>query len=100
MVAVFVSADGKYFLYVLWSESARRFYIGISGDPSHRLEHHNTGAFGGWTSKYRPWKLVLTEEYADYTDARQRELDLKAQKGGVGFFKKTGLDPVKSGRGS
>jgi|SRR5258708_2679685 len=85
--------SGKpYFVYVLWSDSAHRFYIGISEDPVIRLDQHNSGQHG-WTSRLRPWRLVFTEEQPDYTSAKKRENDLKAQKGGKGFFAKTGLDP-------
>jgi len=35
--------EGKpYFVYILWSACASRFYIGISEDPVHRLEQHNS----------------------------------------------------------
>jgi putative endonuclease len=81
-----------HFVYVLWSDSAHRFYIGISEDTAIRLEQHNSGLHG-WTARYRPWRLVFTEEHPDYTSAKKRENDLKAQKGGKGFFVKTGLDP-------
>ena len=93
--------SGKpYFVYVLWSETGKRFYIGISESPAERLAQHNSGDHRGWTSRHRPWALVLSEPYDDYARARERELDLKAQKGGTGFFKKTGLDPMRFGRGS
>ena len=32
-----------YFVYVLWSVSAGKFYIGISEDPAARLQQHNSG---------------------------------------------------------
>src|SRR5437870_3182010 len=93
-------SNRPYFLYVLWSASARRCYIGISEAPANRLQQHNSGEFGGWTTRYRPWTLVVSEEYPTYAEARHRELELKAQKGGKGFFAKTGLDPDRFGRGS
>ena len=77
-----------YFVYVLWSASARRFYVGISEAPGDRLEQHNSGEFSSWTNRYRPWTLVLSEEYPTYAEARRRELDLKAQKGGKGFSRR------------
>jgi putative endonuclease len=93
--------SGKhYFVYILWSASGKRFYIGISESVEARLEQHNSGALPGWTTRYRPWALVFIEEYPSYRDARRRELELKAQKGGAGFFAKTGLDPTDFGRGS
>jgi putative endonuclease len=78
-----------YFAYVLWSASGQRFYMGISEDPTHRLEQHNGGK-STWTARYRPWKLVHLEQFADYRRARMRELEWKRQKGGKGFYKMIG----------
>ena len=87
--------SGKpYFVYVLWSPSGRRFYIGISEDPENRLEQHNSTEGRGWSARHRPWTLVYTEKCSDYTTAKKRENELKKQKGGNGFFEKTGLDPA------
>jgi putative endonuclease len=88
-----------YFVYVLWSAGASRFYIGLSEDPVKRLQQHNQ-ARTGWTARYRPWILVHTERYDDHQAARKRELELKAQRGGRGFFLRTGLNPNQFGRGS
>ncbi len=84
----------RYFVYVLWSMSASRFYIGMSEDAEKRLVQHNTG-ISKWTARYAPWELMLVESYPNYTDARKRELLLKKQKGGVGFYALTGLDPAR-----
>ncbi len=82
--------SGKpYFAYILWSASGRRFYIGISEDPSHRLEQHNS-EISKWTKRYVPWKLVHVELFQDYGEARKREIQLKRQKGGKGFYKLLG----------
>ncbi|MCL5289356.1 MAG: GIY-YIG nuclease family protein [Acidobacteria bacterium] len=86
-----------YFLYVLWSPSAHRFYIGISEDPEQRLIRHNRG-LSFWTARYRPWLLVLTERFDDYRSARKRELQLKRQKSGQNFYRMTGLDPQQFAR--
>ena len=83
-------AGKPYFLYVLWSASARRFYIGISEDTQRRLEQHHHG-ISRWTARYGPWELVHEERYENYRDARLRENELKRQKGGQNFFKLTGL---------
>jgi putative endonuclease len=88
-------SDKPYFVYVLWSPSARRFYVGISEEPTERLAQHNSSDLTKWTKRYRPWELVLTELYSNYGTARKRELELKKQKGGNGFFLKTGLDPLR-----
>jgi len=84
--------SGKpYFVYVLWSEIGRRFYIGISEDVSHRIMQHNQG-LSRWTARYKPWILVYQEAQADYRSARLRENELKRQKGGDGLCRLTGLD--------
>ncbi len=86
--------SGKpYFAYVLWSPSGKRFYIGISEESQKRLQQHNDGR-GGWTARYRPWRLVHLEQYEDYRSAKQRELLLKKQKGGRGFFRLTVPKPA------
>ena len=76
-------------MYVIWSDAAGRFYIGISDSPAHRLDQHNAGV-SKWTAKFGPWRLVHTEQFADYSGARKRELALKKQKGGEGFYKLIG----------
>jgi putative endonuclease len=79
--------SGKpYFLYVLWSPTGQRFYIGISENPTHRLEQHNAG-ISKWTAKFGPGRLVHTEQFADYSGARKRGLELKKQKRREGFYK-------------
>jgi putative endonuclease len=82
-------SNKPYFAYVIWSDSARRFYIGISENPEHRLEQHNAG-LSPWSAKFGPWRLVHTEEFEDYGAARQREIQLKKQKSGRGFYKLIG----------
>src|SRR5207253_1276154 len=88
-------SDKPYFVYVLWSDSGGRFYTGIADDPEHRLEQHNSPAGKHWTMRFRPWRLVFREIHPDFTAARKRENELKKQKGGTGFFEKTGLDPTE-----
>jgi putative endonuclease len=85
------------FVYVLWSPSGHRFYTGISEDPEHRAGQHNQG-ISKWTTRYRPWELVHVERFNSYTDARKRELLLKMQKSGQGFFQLTGIDPARFAR--
>ena len=69
----------NYCLYILYSESIDRYYVGISSDPAIRLEYHNT-FYKGWTKRGRPWKLVFTKEFASKLQAHQWEVWLKKQK--------------------
>ena len=92
--------SGKpYYVYILWSSRAGCFYIGISENPQRRLAQHNFSR-RGWSTRDAPWELVYTERLPDYRSARLRETELKAQKGGRGFFQKTGLDPSRFSRSS
>jgi putative endonuclease len=90
--------SGKpYFVYILWSASARKFYIGISEGPAARLMQHNSGV-SKWTARHAPWEIVHVERMQDYSEARERELLLKRQKGGTGFYTLTGLDADRYAR--
>ena len=47
-----------YYIYILYSESSDRFYIGFSQDPWERVIEHNNDPRNTYTSKHRPWELV------------------------------------------
>ncbi|MBI2075387.1 MAG: GIY-YIG nuclease family protein [Candidatus Harrisonbacteria bacterium] len=65
-----------YALYVLYSESCARHYIGITKDVKNRVAEHNAGEVRS-TKAYRPWSVVRTEIFPDKTSARKREIFLK-----------------------
>ena len=46
-----------FYIYILYSESADRYYIGQTNDVVRRLEEHNTAEKNSYTAKYRPWVL-------------------------------------------
>ena len=79
--------------------SEGRFYIGLSEDITKRLEDHNTGV-SKWTKYRGPWKLVWQSEAQSLTEARKLENRLKAQKGGDGFYRLTGLSRTQASSGS
>ncbi|NTU59327.1 MAG: GIY-YIG nuclease family protein [Chlorobiaceae bacterium] len=66
----------RYSLYILHSESADRYYVGISSGPERRLAYHNTFE-KGFTSRCRPWCLVWFRQYASKTDAHAAESKVK-----------------------
>ena len=70
----------KFYVYVLRSISAGRHYIGSTADVARRLNEHNTQN-GRWTSAYKPWVLVATEEFETRSQARKREAYLKSRAG-------------------
>ena len=60
----------NYYLYILESEVRETFYIGMSVDPKKRLAYHNSED-QGYTKRYRPWKIVFTQEF----DSKERALE-------------------------
>ena len=52
----------SYYLYILNSSVADKFYIGISQDPFQRLSFHNSTE-KGFTSRYRPWNIVFIQRF-------------------------------------
>ena len=71
-----------HFVYILYSQSRYRYYIGSCADVEQRLIRHNAGATLS-TKSGRPWKVVYTETYPTKTEALKREIHLKRLKSRV-----------------
>jgi len=67
-------------LYVIRSEKNADLYVGICKDVDARLKDHERGK-NRYTKGLRPWKLVLTEEFPDWSSARVREKYFKSGSG-------------------
>ncbi len=70
----------KYKIYILFSDTYRKTYVGFSENTIARLEKHNSGAVTS-TKKFRPWRIVFEEDVNDYKEARKRELYYKSGAG-------------------
>jgi predicted GIY-YIG superfamily endonuclease len=82
--------DKFYQVYVLQNPPGK-LYIGLSEDIKLRLQQHNAGV-SNWTKKHPgPWSIVWASQVMSLSEARTLENLLKRQKGGVGFYKITGL---------
>jgi putative endonuclease len=66
----------KYYVYILFSESHQRFYIGQTNGIEQRLQRHN-GGYEKATSPYKPWKLILFLEKSTRAEAMVLEKKLK-----------------------
>jgi len=66
-------------LYVLYSESFDRFYVGYTNDLGRRLSEHNRKK-GKFTDAGIPWKLVYSETFNTKKQALDRERFIKVQK--------------------
>ena len=69
----------KYSVYILYSFSKDRYYIGYSQDPKERILEHNLGATTS-TRPGIPWAIVYEEECEDKTAAIKRENKIKKMK--------------------
>jgi putative endonuclease len=70
-----------YYIYIIYSESADKYYVGYSQDYLRRLHEHNHSPRLGFTAKHRPWtlKAVFQCGYNEST-AVQIERFIKRQK--------------------
>ncbi len=78
-VAFCVYIYGMSFVYILYSATVDRFYVGYTKDVAGRLAAHNAGE-SNWTRNKGPWELVLVEAYGEDTAARKRERAIKKKK--------------------
>ncbi|HEY1020065.1 MAG TPA: GIY-YIG nuclease family protein, partial [Sediminibacterium sp.] len=58
-----------YKVYILYSPSHHRIYVGYTSNLEQRLLSHNELGKKGWTNRFRPWILVHTEEYNTKSEA-------------------------------
>jgi putative endonuclease len=68
-------------VYVLYSHNYNKIYIGETSNLIERFKSHNYLGKKGFSIKYRPWCVVLTEFFHSRTEALKREKALKGAKG-------------------
>lgn len=68
-----------YYLYILHSNSADKYYVGIAADYKKRWTEHNNGE-SRFTSAYNDWKLVAAFEFSSKAEAARMEQYLKKSK--------------------
>ena len=66
-------------VYILFSSSIDKYYIGYTNDLERRLTEHNRKK-GKYTDGGIPWRLVHQEEYESKIEAMNREKLIKSQK--------------------
>ena len=66
-------------VYLLFSESKNRYYIGHSSNLEARLIRHNQKS-KGFTGNTNDWKVVYTDQYNTKEEAQKRELQIKSWK--------------------
>ena len=71
-----------YFIYILFSATADKYYVGYTSDYLKRLEDHNHQEyFNTYTSKFRPWVIAAVFQVGDDESVAVRlERYIKKQK--------------------
>ncbi len=73
----------KYNVYILYSSSLNKFYVGHTGDTLEvRLSKHLSN-HKGYTSKAKDWEVVYAEQFETKSLAYKRELEIKSWKSAV-----------------
>ena len=70
-----------FYVYALYSREYKKIYVGFTSDLEKRLFSHNYGLKNSYTSKFRPWTLIYSEEIKDKKSALIREKQLKTAQG-------------------
>ena len=81
MWSLFIRGLHMYIVYILYSRSSGKTYVGYTNDITRRLVEHNVTELKGYTLRYRPWEILHTEEYATKKEAMTREKYYKTGKG-------------------
>ncbi len=78
----FLRMPTSFFIYILYSPGADKYYVGYSSDYVKRLNEHNTqDHFNTYTSRFRPWELAAVFQAGDEEAGAMRlERFIKKQK--------------------
>ena len=80
----------SYLVYILFSDTCKKFYTGQSDNFVNRLVEHNNGE----TKSIKvciPWKLVWSKEVATRAEAMMLERKIKSR-GAARFLKDLGVE--------
>ena len=69
-----------HYVYILYSETIQKYYIGYSSAPEQRLEFHNSSLNKIWSKRGQPWVLKCTFLFADKATALRAEKFIKRMK--------------------
>ena len=68
-----------YFVYILYSTTKDKFYIGYTSDLNERIIRHNQKS-KGFTGSTNDWELKYHETFENKIDALNREKQIKSWK--------------------
>jgi putative endonuclease len=70
-----------YHVYGLYSPGYNKIYIGFTSDLEQRLFLHNNPINNCYTSRFKPWIIIYSEECQYKKVAMSREKQLKSARG-------------------
>jgi putative endonuclease len=68
-----------YYIYILYSSTLDKYYVGHTDDINRRLNEHNTSQTR-YTQTGKPWILIYTETFETRAMAMKREREIKGKK--------------------
>lgn len=68
-----------FYVYIIYSHSLDKYYVGYSIDLDKRLTEHNSG-ISTYTSKANDWKLKWSKIFLSREDAMKEEKRIKTKK--------------------
>jgi putative endonuclease len=71
-----------FIVYIIYSSTKDKFYIGFTSDLEERIIRHNQKS-KGFTGNTNDWKIVYTENYTTKSEALLREKQIKSWKSKV-----------------
>jgi len=69
-----------YFVYILFSPKAGKYYVGSTDNLESRLRHHNAGSTPSTKSGAPCWEIKYAETLPEKSSALKRELEIKRKK--------------------
>jgi putative endonuclease len=69
----------QYIVYIIYSSSLDKYYVGYTTDLPKRLIEHNSG-ISTYTARSTDWIVKYTQTYLDRESAMRREREIKNKK--------------------
>jgi len=70
----------RFIVYILYSTKCDKYYVGQTANLEVRMEEHNIGKGGAFSSSCLPWILVYQESFPSRREAVKREREIKNKK--------------------
>jgi len=68
-----------FYVYILYSKSIDRYYVGYTENLELRPQRHNSG-WEKYSKRGTPWALVYSESFSSKSEAIGQEREIKSKK--------------------